>query len=381
MIIARVNGEDFLGFSKMGIKKDITNICNQFVITCTADQRFAFPIPRGASIEFEVEGTKIFTGSVEIINGRYGDGEYSISASGRDDSKIIVKTCLRPSFSIKGPIALDRAIKKTLSAHGITLDVINQAGTVMELSSKEVFTDDVGAKLYEFFVGLGKKRQVLISKNNDGDLILYRVGQNKFSTILQTRIEDKQNNILDADFSFDDSERVGEITVYSRIRGPIPGTQSPPDPVTGEIVPAIIAGQYTRGVAVDDAITDGSELHIKAEHPADNTECKSQAAWLINNARAKATRYTCSVADLLIDGVPWEPGYLVYVIDEIADINSAMLIVAVEYETEKNENGVAQERVNLTLTVPDAYSEDAGASQTSRNYNTIGREWNESDFQ
>ena len=384
MIIARINNQDYLGFSRMGLKKEITTICDQFTITCTADNRFAFPIPRGAAAEFEIDGQKEFTGFVEQIRSRYSSSKYSVSAMGRDSTKLIVKTDLKPSFSLKGPISLLNAMKKTLKAHDIDVDVTNVAGSLPDLSDREVLTGDVGEKIWEFFNSMATKIQVLITKDNDGNLVIFRPGQFKYNMILRSQLEEvqAQNNIVEADFDFDDSERVGKIVVMSQANLTVPGSESPPDPETGEVVAeALVKRSKTSGEAIDEAITDGSVRYIVAEHPSDNKECERQAKWHLNNQRAKATSYTCSEASLTIDGAPWQTGYLIDVIDEIADINAEMLITAVEFDTEKDEKGRAVEQVNLTLTVPDAFSEVAGATAANKQNNKIGSNWNEGDFQ
>lgn len=384
MITIRANNQDFEGFSRIGLKKDIMSICDEYTIECTADQSFAFPIPRGSNIQFDIDGSIEFTGSIEKIKGQYSDNKYTISGYGRDNTKIVVKTSLDPEFSLKGPIQLENAIKKTLAFHDIEIDVVNDAGTLDPLTKKEVLTDDVGATLADFFISLAQKRQVLITKNNDGNLVIFSPGQYKYRKILRGQFDEVggQNNILEADFDFDDSERVNKVVVHSQVNLTVDSGQTRTN-ADGEVVPiSTNKRSSTSGEATDDAVTDGSVRHVVAEHPSDDDECERQAKWHVNNQRAKATSYTCTTHDLIADDDPWQTGYLIDVIDEVADIVSEMLITAVEYDSEKDDDGNrANEQVNLTLTVPDAFSETAGATASNKQNNKIGSNWNEDDFQ
>ncbi|MCK5018514.1 MAG: hypothetical protein KAS32_15750, partial [Candidatus Peribacteraceae bacterium] len=99
------------------------------------------------------------------------------------------------------------------------------------------------------------------------------------------------------------------------------------------------------------------------------------AKWEANNARVKATNYSCIVPFLLIDGEPFDSGVIVRVFDEVAKIDSDMLITGVEYSASRDENGRATEDVSLTMTIPDGYGLDASELPQSKQNNRIGKNW------
>lgn len=379
MMLLRANGKDFTNFNQMGLSKSIDTVCDQFTATCTSDNAFAFPIPMGSRIQFLIEGVEVFSGEVEVIEGEYSDKTFSVSVMGRDDTKAIIKTDLKPKFSVRGPIQLKKAMERALSVHDIGLDVVDSVGNLPEFTKKEVFSDDVGSKIHELFNSMTSKRQVLLTKNDAGNLLIYRSGDLKYNTVLKTKLldPDQENNILKGKFKFDNSELVREYNIHSRANITT-APQVPPDPTTGEFGPeAVQEMTATLGTAINEDISDG-EFHKVAEHPSDFDECKRLAEWEANNARVKATHYNIEVPWLLIDGKPWEPGYIVRILDEVARIDSDMLITNVEY-TASREGAKADEKVVLTLTIPDGYGTSPTESRTSRQTNRIGNNWKQDD--
>ena len=388
MMLMRVDGKDFTGFTNIGLSKSIDTICDQFTITQTADQAFSFPIPQGAEIEFLIEDVVSFTGVVEKISGSYSATSYSVSAFGRDDTKAILKTDLKPKFAIRGPISLKNVIAKTLAEHDIDLEVVDETGENLGFTEKEVLTDDVGAKIFDFFDSITSKVQVLLSKNNQGQLTIIRPQQKKYTTVLKTLIDDvnSENNVVSAEFDFDESEMVREYNYYSQANITV-AKGAPPNPLNGDLSRKdLVDWTNTSGQAINDSISDG-ECHKVSEHPSDFQESissqsstplssiNSAAKWEANNARVKATNYSCIVPFLLIDGEPFDSGVIVRVFDEVAKIDSDMLITGVEYSASRDENGRATEDVSLTMTIPDGYGLDASELPQSKQNNRIGKNW------
>ena len=439
MMTVKANGTVFNGFTSLSVIDSVDNFCKQFKLTCSASDQegsFTFPIKRGSTIEVMVNDKVVFIGFVEKVSGNYSSDSYEIKVEGRDNGKSILKADLPPSFNLKGPISLKDIFVKTLKANGLQFEVENQAGIVKDFSTKEIVNDDVGTSTFDFWLELAKKRQLIISKDIESTTVyILRPNQNKYRYSLNNYIDNIRglNNIVSGDFSFDDSDRRNEYNVYSqepatskrarntsellsdlfaenkqdqvgktvsaadkakqdelnqRLNQYEPGSQA-----YTAILKQLSALQIgasdgfrrsrvaTKGTATDDAIPVGSVFHKVAETPSTDDECQEQAEWECNTQRVRAVTFSCVVAEMEADGEPWKAGYLIDVFDEIASINSTMLIKDVEFTTETTEDGDVEEITNLTLTIPDGFTDDATASSSQQQTSEIGENWNLESFQ
>lgn len=435
MMRVRVNGKDYDGFTSVSVKDTIDQLCNQFTLKCSADSKQAFPIPRGSSIEIYIDDFLILTGVVEGSAGGYSDTDYHVTLTGRDNTRNVLKADLKPNFVVKGPIQLKKLMEKTLDKAGIDLAVIDEVGDLDAFTSKEVLTDDVGSTIWDFWVKLKEKRQVLITKDENSNILIRNPNDRKYKTTLVQLIEDPDgnNNILKATWNFDDSDRRHEYNVYGQINRSVPRTEAPPaageiwepepesppptDPQNQELIDEInrqiaaaepgselqriyqeslddLTGgeaisepqfvttrEQTRGTVIDDAVDVGSVMHEMAENPSDDDECERLAKWRCNLKRIEAESYTATLFDLLLDGEPVKSGVLIDVQDEIASIDSTMLIKSVEFTNSVDEKGKAEELATLTFTIPDGYSQDAVASVSQKQTGVIGKNWNKGNFQ
>jgi len=425
---------EYAGFSSVSITDTVDELCNQFKFDCTADRSQAFPIPRGSRMDVLVEGFTVLPGAVEIADVEYDPESFKISVEGRDASKVILKTDLPPSFQLKGPIKLKRVMEKTLAAVDIDLEVVDTVGNLDPYTSKEVLTEDVGISVWEFWVKLAEKRQVLITKNRAGQLVIYRPGSRKYNKVLRQLYNDPEglNNILSARGRSDDSDRRRENNVVSQANVSVPRDEAPPapgeeyDPNAGappaqqplqnkedieainELLKHVDKGSeeervlkeqlaildasnpaftkkfqtkrvQTSGTVIDTDVEDGVRWET-AEDPSDDDECERLAKWRCNRARVESITYSCSTADLIADEEPWEAGYLVNVVDQIADVNATLLIKSVSFVSRKTEAGDVEEVADLVFAIPDAYGEGATPGASERQVTVIGANFNQEEF-
>lgn len=440
MITLRINGTDFRGFTDISLIDRVNTLCNQMTVRCASeDGGFMFPIKRGSTAEIDIDGTTVFTGKVEKSKGRAGQNSYEISTEGRDKNSDILKSQLRPDINFKGPVSLKSIIEKTLKKMGIQRDVLDETGGIDDFTDKELANEDVGKEIFDYWLTLAQKRNCLVSKNRDGAIVIIRPNQRKYTKKLYRRISDTSgaNNIIESDWDFDDSERCHEYNVYSQTNRSAPSdlaatsadsviddpnaeTESPAESQNSDAQKIAIlnkmntldpsseqffvlqsqlealggsfqggsSGQSnfrssrvaTKGTAFDYGVPPGTVRHETADDPSDDDECERLAKWACNRARAESVSYSCVVSDVLADDEPWESGWLVDVIDEVADIDATLLIESVEFSSSKSENGSASEDATLTFTVPDAYTDSDTADESLIEINRIGTNWNEGDF-
>jgi prophage tail gpP-like protein len=229
MIDVTINGEVFEGFTKISVMDSIDQLCNQFTMECTSTTGQSFVIPRGSSINIKIMGTDVLTGAVESVQGKYKSDEYQLSIAGRDNTRDVLKADLNPATVFQGGITLEQVIRKTLKESGISLEVINEVDDLEPFTKKEVVTDDVGSTIWDFWSQLADKRQVLITKDGFSRILITRPNQNVYITALRQLVDDpiNNNNILEADWDFDDSDRRNQYNVYSQANFSVPREEEP----------------------------------------------------------------------------------------------------------------------------------------------------------
>jgi len=436
MFSMRVNDVDYTGFVSVKFVDIVENLCNTFDISCAVSEDNDFPIKRGDKIELYLYDKKVLTGSVETLIVNASEDDYTVNVSGRDATKSILKSDLSPSFRVKGPVTLLNIIEKCLKNIKQNFTVINEAGTIKEFTNKEIVSADVGGNTWELWKKLSEKRQVIISKNAEAQIVLKRAGTNKYSKKLIRLKNDSnsENNIVSSSGQNSDANRrkyyyvVGQENVAVKrddappsdndLHDPnIPSLTTEQDSVDddnlavlnealrnsksgSELERAIdkqIADEFaankilkskesdligfsnTReqriGVVTDDLSIDGVYWE-KTKLPSSKSDCEDIAQRKLNQSRVESISYTCQVVDFIADDEPWESGYLVDVNDEFCDVRSEMEIVSVEYDSDAGGDGDPKETCTMVLTIPDAYSDNGNASDADKQISVFGDKFN-----
>jgi len=435
MIEIRIDGQVLENFWSISMIDSVDQLCNQFKAKCCVDDGSqVFPISKGSAFQVVVGDTLLMTGIVEIVRGGYSENKYEIEVEGRDITRAVLKNDLPPDFSIKGPVSLKAVMEKTLKASNVALNVIDESSGITDFTSKELLTDDVGASIWDFWSGLREKRKVLISKDPDGNVVISNPNGKEYSSGLFQLFNDPDalNNIVSANWVFDDSERRNEVNVRSQANMSVARDDAPPadneqwapddspeppsslqsEAQVDALIQKISESEFgsevqkayqkqlsallgaspvkaqiksrrtqTRGRAIDPGAEPLTVSYETAENPSDDDECQRLAEWRVNQNRVASNSFSCTVQQLLIDGRPWQSGYLVPTVDEQANVDSMMLINRVEYQTEVQDGQLVSENVRLALTVPDGYSQEASASDAQSQTGDIGDKWTGGGYQ
>jgi prophage tail gpP-like protein len=425
MITIKANGVEYYGFTTVTVKSSIDELCKQFTVTCTSDDAKAFPLPRGTEIEIFIDGTSSLLGNIERINGSTSHGDSSVQLSGRDRAKVILKHDMPPKLNFVGPIALDRIMEQTLKKTGLNFKIIDKTEGIDSFSKKEILSAGVGSTIWDFWISLAEKRQVLITTDWESNIVIINPGNDKYARkIIHTYSDNRNlNNVISEDFTFDDTERRSQYQVRSQSNYAVRRDEQPPgdnslwtpspDPVVqNDNVDAVnellansepgserervlkeqllavqsgaqvISSNRIRqiGVAYDNSITDGSVSYEKSERSSDARECERIAKWRANQARVNSVNYSCVVAGHTADSEPFDSGYIMDVESEPAGIRSPMLIRSAEMTMSRSGED-ADETTSLTFTIPDGYTTDDSASDTQLRTGIVGDNWNASVFQ
>jgi prophage tail gpP-like protein len=366
MITLEIDGIRYTGFKTISVERSLENVSGAFNMSAVFSSNLNFPIKIGAQAKVLVNSTPIMTGFVEVMNIQYDAMAHNITIQGRDRTCDINDSQVDGDIEFLPPISLENVIKQTLSKININdINVINEAGSVPPFNASELVSSRIGQTAFNFVETYARKRQVFVTTDGKGNVLLARGSTASLPTGLYNQIGDpnRQNNILNSSVQYDQTERFN--TYRCKSQGNISVLN-----FTGETAPSEVTARG--GVAVDTGIRNTRILNFNAENSSDNVETVNRAKWEANIRRARSFTYTAKVQGDTYDGTnPWITNRLVQVIDDFASINAALLIKKVIFEVSVD-NGTT---TTLELVTPDGYQPEPERSASAQKSNKIGEEY------
>ena len=325
MMQLEVNNVLYTGFKSANVKRSLGSISGAFSVTVTNKPGQIYPIRRGDTCRLLINNTPVITGAVEIVNSSGSPGNNLITIQGRDKTRNIIDSCIGTDGEFKGGISLENLIRTAMTRVGITgISVINTVPGLRAFTELELNSDFITATLFNYFQGYAQKRQVLLTTDGNGNIVISRSGSNRISTLLLNKINGPNNNIKSYSLESDESKLYNTYIVHSQAN--ISASRK-----LGALDSASLQGVI--GVATDSSIEAGRVLHINAEKSSTSAEAAQRAIWERDTRKAKALQYSCTVQGFTTDalGTPWTPNTIVSIEDDFADIKSEMLLVDVTY--------------------------------------------------
>jgi prophage tail gpP-like protein len=323
-----INGQEYTDFLDVSINKSIETLAGSFSFTATSTPNINFPLKLNSECQIIVQGEQVINGYIEKLIIDYDDESHNIKVMGRDRTADLVDSTVGGSDTSqftppKNGITLKQFTENILvKFNRSSINVIDNQGTE---PFNDVMSIDYGAKVFDFLEKYAKKRQVLLTTNGDGDIIFTRAPLNKFKTSL---LLDRNNpsTILKGRIKYDNTKRFHKYVCT---------TQDNPSSLADAIsLPSVIAGSDDEGgIAIDDQIRDSRIYHFEAEFSSDQKPLKDRAIWEANFRKSQSEQRVYTVQGHIAkeDEQIWKPGYTVLVVDELADLNSFLLISSVNY--------------------------------------------------
>lgn len=353
-----VNGTPFEDFTDAHCSKSLENMAGDFSFSATWDVGDPFPIPRSAHVQILIGDDIIVDGYVERIEPRISPADASISISGRDKTSDIVDSTLPASaVQVIAGITLEAVVRKVIAAIGSTVGVINNAPDITPFGEADVISNEAGENAFEFLERLARKKQVLLTTDGAGNVIITRGGTAKINYKLQNLLDDPENTITSSAASIDDSERFRTYAVVSQsnLTGmTLSGGAFNPD-----------SASNTAGTVVTDSdIRAGRTMYIMAEESMDAAYCTTRAQWEANIRKARSRSYSCAIVGYHdFSGNLIRPNTLVDVSDYSVNVFETMLIKAINYQFSLSEGMVS----HLDLVHKDSYTLQLNEPQSQKN--------------
>lgn len=348
MITLEVNGTEYGNFLNINAERSYMAVPGSFsfVATTSPENLTGFPIANGDPCRVMVDGKPFITGNIDQIEVVHDEDTHQINVQGRSLVADLVDSTMNGDYEIKGPIPLKTALEKIIKLAGLTITVIDETGGVDDFAADEGLSGDVGAPVWELMVKLAIKKQVLLTENGQGNVIMTRGYGARISDKLIKEPNGRENNILGSRCKRGTRERFNTYTVLSQ-----------DDSVSLASIDIenfdAVASSNKQGKATDDAIRLTRFQCLVSEKASTPDECQLRAVWQSNFNRVLAFAYSCSVQGFVNDeGDVFEPGMMPHVRDEFMQVNSELVIdrVALSYS---GDNGSIS---SIDFLLPDAFT-------------------------
>ena len=345
-----VNGLSYGQWTDIKVNRSLDNFPAQFSFTAAFNiaENKSFPIKEGDKCTVFADGKQIINGFVEVIEGEYSMGSHSINIRGRSRTCDLVDSTVAADINITMPASLKSVINQILQKSGFTDIAVN---IISEAQPKDFTTADkvvasVGDSVISVIDKYCRKRQLYITDDFNGDLVLFSGSTGKFKAQLQTAGNDL-DNIKSARVRRDSSKRFNKYTVHSQ------QNLTTVDPFSDVSPNDTVGGLDSSAMDID--VRAQRRLNIIAESPSNSDECKQRANWQANINRARAFSYSATVEGHETGyGETYDTNYLVGVLDIVHDVRTDLLINSIDYSFDLQNGSVT----DIGMVPRDAYTSE-----------------------
>jgi prophage tail gpP-like protein len=204
----------------------------------------------------------------------------------------------------------------------------------------------------DFINEYAQKVSALLITNEDGNIVITRAGNHRYSDKLLNEVGNENNNILSSSAGYDYSQRFYKYIVYS---------QNNANTQTSNIT---IDNVAQKGIAYDTEIRQSRVLVMKANNACNSGNCQEIATLEANIRRANSLKYKCDVYGFQTNnGELWKTNRLIQVFDEDNDIDSELLIKGVTFNLGEGST------TTLDFALADAYTLQASLDEVNGRVN------------
>lgn len=340
-----VNGMLYTNFESARVDISLSSLSRGFVFDAISTEGLPLPFKGGEPCRVIVDGETVLTGNIEIVKVDYADRTHSISLKGRSTTGDVVDSTMR-SLEINPPISLKSVIEQALLEIGVDITVIDDSGGIDDFNKAEdKIGPAVGENAFDFIETLARKRQVLLTTNDTGNIVIESPEPQLIKHQLLNIIGNPLNNILSGSVSYDHTSRFRDYLIKSQ-----QNTSSLVFSGSADLSTIVDQG----GSAQDLEVRVGRKFVAKAEKASSSEESKNRATWEGNIRKTRSAVYSATVLGYrTVSGDLWEVNKLVQIVDEYADINARMLLDSVSFSLKLGEGG--GKKTTLGFVDKDAY--------------------------
>ncbi len=386
MISLEVNGQVYSTWTDIQVETSLESVSGVFKFSAVTAKASPFPIKPGQPCTVLINNKSVIKGFVDKVNVSYDANSHSYIVEGRDQTCDIIDGTVDHKIEFKGTVTLKQVIETTLQHINCShIKVIDNVPDAAPFSKTELIAASIGENAFEFIEKYSRKRQVLLTTDGEGNVVITRASTIHSGFQLLNEIDGQKNTIKKANVEYNDSLRFNSYKFWSqgnpgghgdKENADIGDTDSP-DPVQGgedefadpqgtgedqsqDLIPKELVSRT--GEYVDSDIRPSRVFNQMAESSSKNEDATERAKWEGQLRKAKSREYSCLVVGHsgIDNGSPYKPNTLVSVRDDFVSIHEDLIITKVTSRMSLNEGSCTEltlvSAADLSLLLESSYN-------------------------
>lgn len=340
----QVNGKQYETFVSAQASSRLDALSATFAFSAASADATALQFDLGQACQVFVDGEQVLSGFIELINVGGSAREHSIDIQGRDKTGDLLDSSMDSLNDLKAPITLSSVCRRVIKHIGADIGVVDQTFPEAFQAAEDVLSVEPGDNAFAFLDRLARKRQVLLTHDFNGNLVISSTSAEDTEGRLIHRVGDPANNVLRYSASYDSTGRFNRYKLHSQ-RNPLAVALS-----GAKSSKSSIASPGSSDVT-DSDIRQSRQMILVSEAFSSGPEANRRALWERNMRRARGRTYSCTVPGYRHQGGDlWTPNTRAFVDDEYVGIRAKMLVNSVSFNLSLD--GMT---TDLTFVEPDAY--------------------------
>lgn len=353
-----VNGVQFDNFTAASCEIRLDALSNTFSFEAVAAEGEALPFKGGDACRVLVNDRAVLTGFIEVVEVNYNASEHTIRVQGRDKTGDLLDSSVSEVSDLRAPITLKEIIEKVIDNVGADIKVIEEVSTDPFDAAQDVAAPEPGDNAFDFIEKYSRKRQVLLTSNGDGNIVITAGSSEEASGSIQHIIGAEDNNVLASSFSFDTT---GRFNVYKF------ASQLNPFALISAGDTGLDSVVNQSGGITDPDVRIGRQLILIAETPNSDDQNEARSKWEANIRKARGLVYSVTVPGYNVDLTDlnsdlWQINKLYQIVDDYLGKSEPMLSNTVTFTLDLN----GAELTSLSFVDQQAYSLELAKPQTNK---------------
>lgn len=349
-----VGGVEYSHFLSASAEVRLDALSNTFSFQAASSELTPLPFKGGERCRVIVDDVAVVTGHIEVVNVNYDGTNHTISVQGRDKTGDLLDSSISTLSDLRAPITLKQIIEKVIENIGANIKVIDQANVAPFNAAEDVAAPEPGQNAFDFIEPYARKRQVLLTSNGNGDVVIAATPGPKSAGVLQNILNAEDNNVKVGSVSYDTTGRYNVYKMASTLN---------PIALNNSGATAISDVVKQEGSTTDPNIRIGRQMILVAEGPFSSDQDQLRAKWEANIRKTRGRVYSVTVLGYQVAGDSgglWVPNVLVKVRDDFAGIDADMLVNTVTYTLDV----AGGKQTTLSLVAKNAYTLDLTEPKT-----------------